>query len=105
VTLDDNWGMGVQQMKAGILAQGIPTPACQMGYPRAQVAEILLHNVVLIKEFDHFMRGQTEVECRGQQWEHDRTGDRLGCSRAHGSVTYGHDLQKFLRGGGGGAWD
>ena len=71
----------------------LPTPACESGFTRDQVATL----VPDLTAFDHWMRGQTQCICEGRAFNHETRTYHEKCGGvAHGCVTYTWDLDRYL---------
>lgn len=74
----------------------LPEPVCKLGYPVAQLEEILGDRM---PTFWHWMRGQTMSVCDGREYDYNtREHHPTGCG-PHGSCVYPWDLRQFLAGG------
>lgn len=75
----------------------LPPAECEMGYTQAQVEQIIRDAGRSMYDFNQWMSGQTCAVCDGRLYNHD-TKSYYACCKgvAHGLVTYGHDLQRFL---------
>lgn len=71
----------------------LPAPVCQVGYPVAQVVEILGD---LKPAFDKWFTGQTGGICEGKVYNHG-TGNHepSGCG-PHGFAVYTWDLKRWV---------
>lgn len=68
-----------------------------MGYPYAQLNQILFDNGRTADEFWEFMRGQTFAICEGRKFNHDTREYEPDCGgTAHGGVVYPWDVERFL---------
>jgi hypothetical protein len=73
----------------------LPEPACQLGYPRDAIEQILAEDIAT---FDEWMHGQAVAICDGRRYDHDRRDyDETGCG-PHGVVVYPWDLDRYLNG-------
>ena len=74
----------------------LPTRECPLGYPLAQVEEI----VESMADFNDWMRGQTMAVCDGEQYDYEGSRYKAsGCfDHPHGVVVYPGDLRRYLAG-------
>jgi hypothetical protein len=75
-------------------ARLMPRPACESGYTRRQIEEIVGGR---LREFDRWMLGQTAVLCEGRRWEMASKRYVPACNGvAHGKVYFPWDVERFL---------
>lgn len=72
----------------------LPKPECEMGYPLAQVKNILGNN---IDTFNKWMVGQTGAICNGKLYDRDLDKNVSSGCGPHGMIIYTHDLKEFIR--------
>lgn len=74
----------------------LPKPECEMGFSEEQVTQIL---GPAESAFWHWMDGQTMCLCEARRYNHEKhCYEPTTCVKAHGTVVYPHDLERFLRG-------
>lgn len=81
------------------MAKELPDPKCPMGYPEAQLKDILFDR---INNFNKWMTGQTVGVCDGRRYNYDtKEYEPTECAdKPHGAVVYRSDLQSYLAGKG-----
>lgn len=74
----------------------LPAPECELGYTEHQIAQIMGPS---LDRFNKWMSGQTMSICDGRRYNH-KLGqyEATGCG-PHGTITYSHDVRRFLSGG------
>lgn len=76
---------------------GLPKRECQLGYPEAQVRQIM-ETTNRFDTFRDWMRGQTVAVCNGREFDREAQGYKpTGCG-PHGVVYYRQDILRFLEG-------
>lgn len=76
------------------LAEILP-PACQHGYTREQVEQIVAER---FDEFATWSRGMTAAICDGRRYDHEaKEYQPTGCG-PHGVVVYPWDIAQFIKG-------
>lgn len=72
----------------------LPDPECKYGYTDNQIRLILGDKY---NSFARWMFGQTMSICSGMEYDHDtRKMLPSGCGRAHGTIVYPWDLERYL---------
>lgn len=74
----------------------LPEPECRFGFTASQVEEIMGSR---FDEFTGWMYGQTMSICDGTLWDYaQKKAVPSDCGRAHGTVIYRWDVERFLIG-------
>ena len=87
------------EMSAAQEHLSLPEPQCKLGYPTAQVEEILSAKGEDYWAFNKWMTGQTMGVCDGREYNHEAHRYEPTHCGPHGIVVYGSDIKQYLAGG------